>query len=111
MTALLSLRAWRAIEGSGLEKEFVSSKGINWIRYDAANRALDVAYASAKTYRYFDVPRSVYEWLMKARSKGRFVNRLVQSNYRFEQIEQEPAAPSDRDLERLLKDSLNPRVE
>ena len=84
----------------------INSSGIRWIRYDEQTRTLDVAYTASGEYRYFDVGPEVYAWLMKAESKGKFINRLVKDKYRYERLGT-PSAPSeDGDLERLLQESL-----
>jgi hypothetical protein len=88
-----------------MEKQSVTSRGIQWIRYDEAKNILEVQYASSKAYRYFDVPITVYEWLLKAGSKGKFVNRLVKDKYAYERIDD---VSEDQDLERLLRDSIRP---
>lgn len=91
-----------------MEKELVESTGIRWFRYDADKRTLDVAYISSGEYRYFDVPREVYEWLRRAQSKGKFVNRLVKEKYRYERLTEEGQQPAERvDLEHLLEQSLH----
>ncbi len=86
--------------------EAVNSKGIKWIRYDERTRTLDVAYTSSGEYRYFDVGPEVYAWLVRAESKGKFVNRLVKERYRYERLDDERAASGEGDLEQLLRDSL-----
>jgi hypothetical protein len=86
--------------------EAVNSKGIRWIRYDEHTRTLDVAYTASGEYRYFDVGPEVYAWLMKAESKGKFVNRLVKEKYRYERLDGESAASEEGDLEQLLRESL-----
>ena len=86
--------------------EAVDSKGIKWVRYDERTRTLDVGYTSSGEYRYFDVAPEVYAWLMKAGSKGKFVNRLVKDKYRYERLEVESASAEDSDIEQLLRDSL-----
>jgi KTSC domain-containing protein len=91
--------------------EAVASKGIRWIRYDERSRTLDVAYASSGEYRYFDVGPEVYAWLMKAESKGKFMNRLVKEKYRYERLEVESTASAERDLEQLLRESLKSSTE
>lgn len=87
--------------------ETVSSRGIKWIRYDERTRTLDVAYTSSGEYRYFDVGPEVYAWLMKAQSKGKFVNRLVKDKYRYERLADESSESGQGDLEQLLRDSLH----
>ena len=84
----------------------VNSKGIRWIRYDERTRTLDVAYTSSGEYRYFDVGPEVYAWLVRAESKGKFVNRLVKERYRYERLDGEQAPSGESDLEQLLRDSL-----
>ena len=87
--------------------EAVNSKGIRWVRYDEPTRTLDVAYTSSGEYRYFDVGPEVYAWLMKADSKGKFVNRLVKERYWYERLDDESASSEERDLEQLLRESLS----
>ena len=94
---------------TGVEK--VDSKGIRWIRYDEGSRTLDVAYAESGEYRYFDVGPEVHAWLMKAESKGKFMNRLVKDKYRYERLDIASAAGAEVDLEQLLRDSLSSPTE
>jgi hypothetical protein len=87
--------------------ETVNSKGIRWIRYDERTRTLDVAYTSSGEYRYFDVGPEVYAWLVRAESKGKFVNRLVKEKYRYERLNVDPSSNEEADLEQLLRQSLD----
>jgi hypothetical protein len=88
-----------------VEKRSVRSKAVKALFYDDGTRTLDVEFASSSTYRYFDVPRDVYEWLLRVDSKGTFVNRLVKEKYRYERVGSGASLPDD-DLEKLLRDSL-----
>jgi hypothetical protein len=88
-----------------MEKRSDKSKAVKSLLYDDATRSLDVEFASASTYRYFDVPRDVYEWLLRVDSKGTFVNRLVKEKYRYERLDS-GTSPPDGDIEKLLRDSL-----
>ena len=90
-----------------MHEEAVKSTGIRWIRYDEHARTLDVAYVNSGEYRYFDVEPEVYAWLSKVESKGRFVNRLVKEQYRYERLNAEPTSSEQSDLEQLLRDSLH----
>jgi hypothetical protein len=85
----------------------INSKGIRWIRYDERTRTLDVAYTNSGEYRYFDVGPEVYAWLVRAESKGKFVNRLVKDKYRYQRLDDEPGSTEGGDLEQLLRDSLD----
>jgi len=86
----------------------VRSKGIRGVAYDPEARTLDVEFSSSRIYRYFDVPPSVYEWLTRVESKGRFINRLVKDKYRYERIDG-PAADDEADLLETLRKSLDDR--
>jgi hypothetical protein len=49
--------------------------------YDARTRMLDVEFRHGGVYRYFEVPASVHESLMKAPSKGRFFTAEVRDRF------------------------------
>ena len=60
----------------------VESSAIDAVGYDAARRALSVAYKGGREYVYLDVPPEVFDALLKAESKGKFVNAEVKPRYR-----------------------------
>lgn len=88
-----------------MHQQRVQSKAIRSVSYDDERKILEVEFESSSAYRYFDVPRDVYEWLLKVKSKGRFVNRLVKEKYRYERIGPE-TAHEDTDLLGMLQQSL-----
>lgn len=53
------------------------------IAYDATSRQLRVTFPGGNTYKYYDVPRSVYESFMQAQSKGLFFNSYIRDRYDF----------------------------
>jgi hypothetical protein len=56
---------------------------IRFVRYDPRGRALHIIFTSGKTYIYMDVPREVYDALLKADSKGEFFNEEIRDQYSF----------------------------
>ena len=88
-----------------MDKQHLQSKAIRSVTYEGESRILEVEFESSSAYRYFDVPRDVYEWLLKVKSKGKFLNRLVKEKYRYERIEPK-AGREDPDLLGLLQQSL-----
>lgn len=90
-----------------MEKVPVQSQGIDWVAYDEKARILVVNFGSSRTYRYLDVPPSVYAWLLRARSKGKYVNRRVKDHYRYERVEAGLSREVDADLLALLEKSLD----
>lgn len=87
----------------------MKSTAIRSIAYDPEARTLDVEFAPSRIYRYFDVPPSVYEWLTRVESKGRFINRLVKDKYRYERIDGPAPADEATDLLDSLRRSLEDR--
>ncbi len=63
----------------------VDSAAIERIEYDELSQRLLITFAGGKTYKYYDVPRSVYENFLRAESKGGFFNRCVRDRYDFAQ--------------------------
>lgn len=90
-----------------MERVSVQSQGIEWVAYDGKAQTLDVCFGPSRTYRYFEVPPSVYEWLIRAQSKGKFVNRLVKDHYRYERLGSGERGVADADLLALLEKSLD----
>lgn len=60
---------------------------IHTVYYNKEEQVLKVVFQSGAVYLYRDVPDEVYLLLMKARSKGTFLNRFIKENYVFERME------------------------
>lgn len=59
-----------------------SSSNVYAWGYDAATRTLAVRFKSGATYHYADVPQSVVDELMEAKSIGGFIgSRIVNGGY------------------------------
>jgi hypothetical protein len=59
------------------------SNAISAIDYDPASRQLRVSFPGGNTYRYYDVPRGVYESFLHAESKGLYFNGYIRDRYDF----------------------------
>ena len=60
-----------------MELVTVESSMIHAVGYDDAAQELEVVFNSGKTYRYTGVPRTVYEELLAADSKGQYMRANV----------------------------------
>jgi hypothetical protein len=89
-----------------MERVPVQSQGIDWVAYDEEAQILVVNFGPSRTYRYCDVPRSEYDWLLRAKSKGKYINRRVKDHYRYERVETGANREVD-DLLALLEKSLD----
>ena len=69
-----------------MERTRVSSSNIRLIGYDPENGILEVEFLNGGVYQYLSVPQTVYERLMVASSKGRFVSAHIRDGYRTRKI-------------------------
>jgi lysyl-tRNA synthetase class 2 len=68
---------------------------------------LEVKYVSGRVYRYLDVPEEVFARLLKASSKGAFVNRMLRDRYAYTEVPTR-SPTDDPDLLTALQASLAP---
>ena len=60
----------------------VVSSNIKSIGYGEGT--LVIEYLGSTQYEYYDVPQEVYDELVKAESKGRFVNQNIKGKYKYQ---------------------------
>lgn len=63
------------------------SSGIVSIGYDKNEKILEIVFVPDKKYHYLNVQSSMYNALLKADSKGAFVNKYIKGRYRYLKIE------------------------
>lgn len=56
------------------------------ISYNPDTRILRITYVSGEVYAYYHVPDMVYADLMKARSKGHFLNTSIKGTYDYKKL-------------------------
>jgi hypothetical protein len=70
-----------------MQRTKVTSSNIASIGYDQSEQVLEVEFNSNSVYQYFNVPKSVFDALMKASSHGSYFNSNIKNgNYKFKQI-------------------------
>jgi hypothetical protein len=94
LLCLLPLAPSRATPDSGLlERTPVVSSDLASVGYDAKSKILEIEFHSGGLYRYFEVPKDVFDQLLAAESKGRFFAAHIREHFRFERIKRStPAA-------------------
>jgi hypothetical protein len=65
------------------EMEYVDSSNIEAIGYDEDARELWIRFLEGRMYVYSDVPPATYDDIMRADSKGSYLNREVKPNYSY----------------------------
>jgi hypothetical protein len=69
-----------------MERYSVASSNIASIGYDVASQILEVEFLSGSIYQYYGVPQNMYEQLMQAGSKGRFLNTYIKNAYGYSRV-------------------------
>jgi KTSC domain len=64
----------------------VESSSVSSVGYDAELSVLELEFRNGGVYRYFAVPASVHEALMRSESKGAFLSRQVRDAYPFVRV-------------------------
>lgn len=64
----------------------VDSSNIESVGYEASSRELHVRFLGNRTYVYSDVPAELHDELMRAPSKGSFLNRAIKSAYAYREL-------------------------
>jgi len=62
----------------------VNSSMLYAVGYDPKAKVLEVVFNSGKIWRYYDVPRSVYDELLTTRSVGSYMNSHILGCYEEE---------------------------
>jgi len=65
------------------EMVYVDSSNVEAVGYDDDAQELHVQFLSGGYYTYHDVPRSVFDDLLYAPSKGSFLNREVKGRFAY----------------------------
>jgi len=68
--------------------EFVamSSSNVKGARYDEEERILEIMFKGGAIYQYYDVDVDIWEGLLDAESKGKFVWEYIRDNYEYNRI-------------------------
>ena len=57
------------------------------VRYDEALFDLEIIFRTGEKYRYKNVPKFVYEGLLKAESQGQYMRKKVLGRFDYERLD------------------------
>jgi len=69
-----------------MNRDQVSSTNIRSIGYDAGTQTLEVEFLSGSVYQYYGVSGVLHEEMMRAASKGRFLNQYIKNAYPYSRV-------------------------
>lgn len=64
------------------------------VSYDAKGHSMTVVFANGYAYEYTAVPKSVFEGLSAAKSRGRFFTENIRGKFDFHRVQAPPAVPT-----------------
>lgn len=64
----------------------VASDSIRSVGYDGEDGELEIGFHHGGVYRYFDVPRGVYEGLLSASSHGGYFHDEIRGEYAYQRL-------------------------
>ena len=73
----------------GMKLQNVESSMLLAVGYDEATREMRVIFRAGDTYRYLNVPKSIYLELLKAESKGAYMKTHVIDVYPSRRVKRE----------------------
>jgi len=59
---------------------------VEFAKYDADDKILEIKYRNGRVYRYFGVPQTEYDAFKSSGSKGRYLNREIKTKYEFAKV-------------------------
>jgi hypothetical protein len=69
-----------------MERVRVSSSNLKAVGYDTEEQILEVEFLNGSIYHYFNVPEYKFEGLLRAPSKGGYLNDHIKGGYRCRRI-------------------------
>jgi hypothetical protein len=69
-----------------VEREPVSSSNIASVGYDPGSETLEVEFLDGYVYQYYNVPQGIYDELMGAPSKGKFLAYQIKDRFPFSRV-------------------------
>lgn len=64
----------------------IESSAMTHLGYDEAGQALYILFDGGRLYAYKAVPKTVFEALQEATSKGQFFQQQIRGQYSFERV-------------------------
>ena len=69
-----------------MNRNQVASSNIASIGYDTTTQTLEVEFQSGWVYQYYGVPEFLHQEIMRAPSKGQFLNQYIKNAYPYSRV-------------------------
>jgi hypothetical protein len=82
----------------------LDSSAVKSAGYDDEAMELELEFRGGRVYRFRDVPKGVYDFLLRTPEKGRYVRRMISDRYAYFEVPEDPQP--EPDLVTVLRASL-----
>ena len=69
-----------------MDRKAITSASVAAIGYDSGTQTLEVEFVKGSVYQYYGMPKHMYEEVMRAASKGGFVNTYIRNSYPYSRV-------------------------
>lgn len=69
-----------------MQRYSVASSNLASVGYEVTSQTLEVEFLNGSVYQYYNVPQNIYDELMRAGSKGRFLNTYVKNAFPYSRV-------------------------
>ncbi len=69
-----------------IERQKVTSSDIASIGYDDSSGTLEIEFHATSVYRYFSVPKEIYEGILATPSPGKYFLQHIKGRYAWEKV-------------------------
>ncbi len=69
-----------------MDRSYVASTNVASIGYDEVTETLEVEFLNGSIYQYYNVQMNIYEQMMQAGSKGKFLNTYIKNAYPYSRV-------------------------
>jgi hypothetical protein len=70
-----------------IERQPVVSSDVAAIGYEESSQTLEIEFKATGAYRYFSVPKAVFDELMATPSPGKFFRQHIKGKYAWEKVQ------------------------
>jgi len=67
----------------------VDSSLVRTVAYDVDRELLQIEFHNRSLYQYFHIPKTVYDALLQAPSKGKYFNQVIRQHFSYALVKAE----------------------
>ena len=69
-----------------MRRDSVASTNVAAVGYDPKTQTLEVEFLSGSVYQYYGVPDHLHDNMMRAASKGKYLNAYIKDRYPYSRV-------------------------